>query len=147
MKMPKPTSPTPPDANHSAAHTALVTATVRALSDLTWRGRRACWVDRRIIGKFVAIQEDGSRYTLNTGRKGQSDIQGSTCSITNVMGLHIPGLHFEMECKTGEGELMPQQLIWQRTCDSLGILHLVVRDVETPVRFILSTLDRLADWA
>lgn len=138
----------PVDPNHSAAHSLLVNAALRNLAELTWCGKRACWADKRIIGKFVATHEDGSKYTLTTGRTGQADIQGSTCSIdlAGPVAAAIPGLHFELEAKTGEGVLTPGQKNWAAVCQKLGVLHLVFHEPEEPGVFLLAKLDEIAAW-
>jgi len=111
-----------------ASETRIRVAVHQALSDLEWRGRRACYVGRRNVGLFRRRQDD---TLIRIGVTGQADLTGFLCT----------GRAFECEVKTKVGELSAEQVGWQQLCLSMNVLWILARSPEQACAVVLGALD------
>ena len=72
--------------------------------------------------------EDGR--PVKVAKKGLCDIYGIICIPD------WPGIHVEVEVKTGNAKLTREQGKWQEACSKLRIIHVVARGVKESIEDI-----------
>lgn len=100
-----------------------------ALSDLEWRGQRACYLGRRNVGTFRHLHSEG---VIKINKTGQADLTGFLCT----------GRALEVETKSINGELEPDQIGWRDLCLSMNVLWMMTRSPEEACAIVLAELDR-----
>lgn len=90
----------------------------------------------RIVGQFLTLR--GTRIII--GNKGACDQYG--VYSLSVSDLIVP-IHFELESKSGNAKLEPDQIIWQKFCKKRSIPHIIMRDEHQAINEIKSYIYKI----
>lgn len=121
--------------NNYEKHQALVQATHLLI---TKNYPHSVRLFKRQVGLFYAKRINGGviDYTpIQIGKKGQADDYGvATCMVRALKPSPLIPVHFELEFKTGDGQLNPDQVIWKDFALSMGWIYLLVRENTDVIR-------------
>lgn len=106
----------------------------------------------RTIGLFYRKRTNGGiiDYTpIKIGKNGQCDTYGAVkCFYWVNHGQRSPFIpvHIELEFKTGKGQLTEEQVTWKEFCESMGWIHIIVREDTDIVSEIYKRINALGLW-
>lgn len=106
----------------------------------------------RTIGLFYRKRANGGviDYSpIKIGKNGQCDMYGVVkCFFwvnENQKSPFIP-VHIEFEYKTGKSVLSEDQVTWKEFCDSMGWVHIIVRENTDVIKEIYGRINALGLW-